>query len=144
MLSEMAKIGIVSLIIVRFSIRNHRWKAGNLSFLINLSVLTLLERPAPLLGRLRYLKLLTQHPLNIKNFHLYCVLMCTLNSGRGSVPEIQQAMSRIEILTMYIVTPILHMTDLAHIFSQPVLLHGGLLRVAFCLYLDQNSLEVNS
>ncbi len=53
-LSQMAKIDIVSLIIVRFSIRNHHWKAENLSFLPTLSDLTLLERPAPLLGRLRY------------------------------------------------------------------------------------------
>ncbi len=54
MLSQMAKIDIVSLIIVRFSIRNHRWKAENLSFSLNPSALTLSERPAPLLGRLRY------------------------------------------------------------------------------------------
>ncbi len=47
----MAKIDIVSLIIVRFSIRNHRWKAENLSFFPNLSDLTLLERPAPLLKK---------------------------------------------------------------------------------------------
>ena len=53
MLSQMTKIDTVSLIIVRFSIRNHRWKAGNLNFLYNLSDLTLLERPAPLLGRIR-------------------------------------------------------------------------------------------
>ncbi len=50
----MAKIGIVSLIIVRFSIQNHRWKAENLTFSLNLADLTLLERPVPLLGRLWY------------------------------------------------------------------------------------------
>ncbi len=50
----MAKIGIVSLIIVRLSIRNHRWQAENLSFSLNLSDLTWLERSAPLLGRLWY------------------------------------------------------------------------------------------
>ena len=33
-------------LIVRFSIRNHPWKAENLSFLVNLSDLTLLERLA--------------------------------------------------------------------------------------------------
>ena len=50
----MAKIDLVSLIIVRFSSRNHRWKAENLSLFLNLSDMTLLERPVPLLGRLRY------------------------------------------------------------------------------------------
>ena len=38
----MAKIDVVSLIIVRFSIRNHRWKARDLSPFLNLSDLTLL------------------------------------------------------------------------------------------------------
>ncbi len=51
----MGKIVIASLISVWFSIRNHRWKALNLSFLFNLSDLALLEGPAPLLGRLRWL-----------------------------------------------------------------------------------------
>ena len=52
------KIDLISLIIDRFSIRDHRWKAQNLSFYPMVSDLTLLSRPAPLLGRLRY----TSHP----------------------------------------------------------------------------------
>ena len=61
----MAKIDVVPLIIVRFSIRNHRWKARNLSFLLNLSDLTLLERPAPLLGRIRYFLEFSGLPYNL-------------------------------------------------------------------------------
>ncbi len=49
------KMTRVSLIFVWFSIRNQRWKANNVSFVPRLLDLTLLERPAPLLGRLRYL-----------------------------------------------------------------------------------------
>ncbi len=52
-LLKKTKIGVVSLIIVRFSIRNQRWKAWNVSFVLSISNVTLLERPAPLLGRLR-------------------------------------------------------------------------------------------
>ncbi len=52
------KIDTVFLIIVRFSIRNHRWNAQNPSFLSVYSDMNLLERPAPLLGRLRYSVLL--------------------------------------------------------------------------------------
>ena len=51
----MAKITTVPFIIVQLVIRNHCWKAENLSFLLNLSDLSLLERPAPLLGRFRYM-----------------------------------------------------------------------------------------
>ena len=64
----MFKIHAVSLIIIWFSIRNHRWKAQNLSFLPTMSDATLLMCPAPLLGRIRYdvgypyvIKLLTYH-----------------------------------------------------------------------------------
>ncbi len=52
---EITKMAIVSLIFVRFSIRNQRWKAKKVSFVPRLLDLTLLERPAPLLGRLRYM-----------------------------------------------------------------------------------------
>ena len=41
-------------IIDRFSIQNHRWKAQNLNFCSMVSYSTLLSRPAPLLGILRY------------------------------------------------------------------------------------------
>ena len=41
-LQKMDKIAITFLIIVRFSIRNHRWKACNLSFNTELSDMTLL------------------------------------------------------------------------------------------------------
>ncbi len=41
-LQKMDKIAITFLIIVRFSIQNHRWKAGNLSFNTELSDMTLL------------------------------------------------------------------------------------------------------
>ena len=47
---------VVSLIIVRFSIRNRRWKAQKLSFVPIWIDMTLWERPAPLLGRIRYSK----------------------------------------------------------------------------------------
>ncbi len=56
MTSYLAKIYVVSLIIVRFSIRNHRWKAEKVSFPSELLDMVLLERPAPLLGRIRYEK----------------------------------------------------------------------------------------
>ena len=51
---ESTKITIVSLIFVRFSIRNQRWKAKKVSLVHRLLDMTLLERPVPLLGRLRY------------------------------------------------------------------------------------------
>ena len=51
---EITKKTIVSLIFVRFSIRNQRWKAKKVSFVPRLLDMTLLERPAPLLGRIRY------------------------------------------------------------------------------------------
>ena len=50
---EITKMTIVSLIFVRFSIRNQRWKAKKVSFFSRLLDMTLLERPTPLLGRLR-------------------------------------------------------------------------------------------
>ena len=46
-----------SLIIVRFCIWNHRWKAQNLTYYLKKSDLTLPARPAPLLGRIRYYRL---------------------------------------------------------------------------------------
>ncbi len=51
---KITKMTIVSLKIVRFSIRNRRWKAKKVSFVPRLLDMSLLERPAPLLGRLRY------------------------------------------------------------------------------------------
>ena len=54
---EITKMTIISLIFVRFSIRNQRWKAKKVSFVPRLLDMTLLERPAPLLGRLRYVVL---------------------------------------------------------------------------------------
>ncbi len=53
-LTTLTKIGPVSLIIDQFSIRNHHWRAQNLSFYCMTSDSTLLSRPAPLLGILRY------------------------------------------------------------------------------------------
>ncbi len=47
---------IVSLIFVQFSIQNQRWKAKKVSVVPRLLDMTLLERPVPLLGRLRYVK----------------------------------------------------------------------------------------
>ena len=53
-MSAETKIDLISLIIDRFSIRNHRYNAQNLKLHSMVSDLTLLSRPAPLLGRLRY------------------------------------------------------------------------------------------
>ena len=53
-LSKVTKIGLISLMIDRFSIRNHRWKAQILSFYPMSSGWTLLSRPVPLLGIIRY------------------------------------------------------------------------------------------
>ncbi len=47
-------MGSAPLIIVRFSIQNHRWKAKNLLYPIKLSDVLLQSRNAPLNGRLRY------------------------------------------------------------------------------------------
>ena len=52
---EITKITIVSLIFVRYSIRNQLWKAKKPSFVLILLDVILLERPAPLLGRIRYI-----------------------------------------------------------------------------------------
>ncbi len=53
-LSTVTKIASISLIIDRFSNRNQHLKAQNPSFYSVTSDLTLLSRPAPLLGILRY------------------------------------------------------------------------------------------
>ena len=50
MLCSEIKKGLISLIIDRFSSQNHHWKAENLNFHSLVSDLTLLSRPAPLLG----------------------------------------------------------------------------------------------
>ena len=49
------KIATVPSKAVRCSIQNRRWKAENLSFYPIKSYLTLLERPAPLIGTIRYI-----------------------------------------------------------------------------------------
>ncbi len=54
-LSLMTKVHTVSLLIVRFSIRNHLWKIQNLGFPPKISDMTLLTSPAPSLGRTWYL-----------------------------------------------------------------------------------------
>ncbi len=63
---EITKLTIVSLIFVRFSIQKQRRKAKKVSFTPRLLDMTLLERQAPLLGRLRYI-------------FIICHLVCLFN-----------------------------------------------------------------
>ena len=50
------EISVARLINVRFSIRNHRWKAQNLLYQFQLSDLDLHSRRAPVNGRIRYIE----------------------------------------------------------------------------------------
>ena len=83
-------MGLTRLIIVRFSIRNHRWKAKNLLYHPNLSDLVLQSRSAPLFGRLRYVVILPSILLHVYDLGLNGFISfwkCLTREGAWNVLE---------------------------------------------------------
>ncbi len=79
----LTNIGFISLIIDRFSIPNHRFKARKLSFCCMVSDLTLLLPPVPLLGRSRYF--FPWHNVRLALIYLSCIVRLTQIRDRSVV-----------------------------------------------------------